>query len=124
MAELSLVFRGKSVYENRKCISNGEISSNEKKIAVPSTFPMERGGEKSCFARRGPRSVVWYVISDFGVFLLFKVSLKSKTGLMCTPSILYDRLGGRYMMWDLSRNVIVLICSCSVCWFFMVSGLS
>jgi hypothetical protein len=34
--------------------------------------------------------------------------------LMCTPNILYDLLGGRYLIREPSGNVIVLICSCSV----------
>ena len=40
-----------------------------------------------------------------------KCSLKSSSGLMCTPKILYDLLGGRYVMLDPSRKDIVLICS-------------
>ncbi len=40
-----------------------------------------------------------------------KFSLKSSSGLMCTPSILYDLFGASYVMWDPSRKDIVLICS-------------
>jgi len=35
--------------------------------------------------------------------------LKSSVGLMCTPSILYDLFGGRYLMSVPSLNLIVLI---------------
>ncbi len=52
-----------------------------------------------------------------------KCSLKYKTGLMCTPSLLYDLLGGRYAMWDPAKNEIVLICCCSIFWFLVASGL-
>ena len=45
-------------------------------------------------------------------------------GLMWTPNILYDLLGGRYLMWVLSANVIeLLICSCSMVLFFCLRGL-
>ena len=35
-----------------------------------------------------------------------KCSRKSSMGLMWTPSILYDLLGGRYLIWVSSANVI------------------
>ena len=43
-----------------------EITSIVKGIVVPSTFPTERGGEKAYSARRGIRSVVWYVFLETG----------------------------------------------------------
>ncbi len=50
-------------------------------------------------------------------------SLKSSTILMCTPSILYYFLGGRYFIIVPSGNVMVWICSCRVFWFLLLSGL-
>ena len=50
-------------------------------------------------------------------------SLKSSSGLMCTPIILYDLFGARYVMWDPSGKDIVLICSWRDAWFLGVSGL-
>jgi hypothetical protein len=38
-----------------------------KAIAVPSDFPKERGGEKTHVARRGSRSVEWYVFLETGI---------------------------------------------------------
>jgi hypothetical protein len=63
-------------------------------------------------------------LASLRTFLMIcaKCSLKSKAGLMWTPSIFYYLFGGRYVMWDPSRNEIVLICSCSMFWFLMVSG--
>ena len=52
-----------------------------------------------------------------------KCSLKSNVGLMWTPSILYDLLGGRYYTWVPSVNVTEFICSCSVVWFLWLRGL-
>ncbi len=52
-----------------------------------------------------------------------KSSLNSKAGLMCTPSILYVLLGGRFVMWDPSRKKIVSICSCNRVCFLWFSGL-
>jgi hypothetical protein len=52
-----------------------------------------------------------------------KCSLKSSSGLMCTPHILYDLFCGRYVMWDPSRKDIVFICSWRDAWFFWVSRL-
>jgi hypothetical protein len=43
--------------------------------------------------------------------MCMKCSLKSSSGLMCTPNFLYDFFGGRYVMWNPSRKDIVLICS-------------
>jgi len=40
-----------------------------------------------------------------------KSSQKSRTELMCTPSILHDLFGGRYVMCHPSRKEMVLICS-------------
>jgi hypothetical protein len=54
--------------------------------------------------------------------MCMKCSLNSSIGLMCTPNILYDLFGGRYVMWDPSRKDIVLICSWRDAWFFGVSG--
>jgi len=51
-----------------------------------------------------------------------KCSLKYNMGLMWTPRILYDLFGGRYLMWVTYANVIELICSCSVVWFFWLRG--
>ena len=51
-----------------------------------------------------------------------KCSLKSSIGLMWTPSILYDLLGGRYLMCVPSVNVIEFICSCSMVWFLWLRG--
>ena len=42
---------------------------------------------------------------------------------MCTPSKLYDLLGGRYLIREPSGNVIVLIYSCSVGRFLLLRGL-
>ena len=39
------------------------------------------------------------------------------------PSILYDLLGGRYLLRVSSANVIELICSCSMVWFLWLRGL-
>ena len=44
------------------------------------------------------------------VVMCLKWSLKSSMGLICTPNILYDLLGGRYLMFVPSSNLIVLIC--------------
>ena len=89
----------------------------------------------SCRSLRTPRCVVWYLdfnssstttVLDGGMSFLFvrafasllttlvmlmKCSLKSETGLICTPIILYELFGGRYVMRDPSRKDIVLICS-------------
>ncbi len=43
--------------------------------------------------------------------MFVKCSLKSKNGLMCTPDILYDLFGGRYVMRDPSRKDTVLLSS-------------
>jgi len=42
---------------------------------------------------------------------------------MGTPSILYDLLGGRYLMCEPSGKPMVLICSWNVYWLLVVSGL-
>ncbi len=52
-----------------------------------------------------------------------KCSLKSSMGFMWIPSILYDLLGGRYLMWVPSVNMMELICSCRMCWFLLLRGL-
>ena len=43
--------------------------------------------------------------------------------LMWTPSILYDLLGGRYLMGEPSGNVRVLICSWTGFFLLVVNGL-
>ena len=43
------------------------------------------------------------------VVMCLRWSLKSSMGCICTPSILYDLLGGRYLMFVPSSNSIVLI---------------
>jgi hypothetical protein len=53
----------------------------------------------------------------------WKCSLKSSMGLMWTPSILYDLLGGRYLMWVPSVNMMELICSLRMFWFLLLRGL-
>ena len=89
----------------------------------------------SCRSLSTPRCVAWYL--DFnscsttrvlygGLSFIFvralaslrtslamfvKCSLESKTGLMCTPNILYYLFGGRYVMRDPYRKDIVLIYS-------------
>ncbi len=92
----------------------------------------------SCLSLNTPRCVAWYldyssysIASDFrgGLSLRFaralasfltslliwrKCSRKSSTGLMLTPSILYDLFGGRYLIWVPSTNVMELICSCNM----------
>ena len=51
--------------------------------------------------------------------MCMKYSLKSSSGLMCTPSILYDLFGARYVIGDPSGKDIVLICSWrDACFFF------
>jgi len=55
-------------------MSNAEITSSRKGIAISSSFPKERGAEKACSARRGSRAVIWYVVPefpDFGLRLLY-----------------------------------------------------
>jgi hypothetical protein len=63
-------------------------------------------------------------LASFLTSLVMKVwcSLKSRTMLMCTSSILYDLLGGRYFIREPSGNVIVLICSCSVFELLLLRG--
>ena len=43
------------------------------------------------------------------VVICFRWSRKSSMGLICTPNILYDLLGGRYLMFVPSSNLIVRI---------------
>ena len=52
-----------------------------------------------------------------------KCSLKSKTGLICTPNIVYALSGGRYVMRDPSKKDIGFICSWRNVWFLRVSRL-
>ena len=40
--------------------------------------------------------------------MCFRWSLKSSMGLICTPNVLYDLFGGRYLMFVPSSNLIVL----------------
>ena len=54
--------------------------------------------------------------------MCMKCALKSSIGLMCTPNIVYDLFGGRYVMWEPSRKDILLICSWRDAWFCWVSG--
>ena len=98
----------------------------------------------SCLSLNTPRCVAWYLdfsscsiakdlsgglsfllARDFASFLTSlvmwrKCSLKSSIGLMWTLSILYDLSGGRNFMWVPSANVIELIYSRRVVWFFVV----
>ena len=87
----------------------------------------------SCESVKIPRWVAWYLdLSSWSMtncFLLgdsrhlvstrasfltsvvicFRWSVKSNMGLICTLSILYDLLGGRYLIFVPSSNLIVLI---------------
>ena len=61
----------------------------------------------------GPSFLFVRALASLRTFLVMfvKYYLKSNNGLMCTPNILYDLFGGRYVMRDPSRKDIVLICS-------------
>jgi hypothetical protein len=58
-----------------KFISSAEITRSVQAIAVPSVFPKERGGEKTCSDRCGTRNVVWYVFQETGKFRVYGLVL-------------------------------------------------
>jgi hypothetical protein len=56
--------------------------------------------------------------------MCFKWSLKSSMGLICTPSILYDLFGGRYLVFEVpSSNLIVFIWFINRFMFALLIGL-
>ena len=57
------------------------------------------------------------------VVMCFRWSLKSNMGLICTPSILYDLFGGRYLIFVPSSNFIVLIWLIRRLMFVLLIGL-
>ena len=64
----------------------------------------------SCFLLGDSRLLVSTRASFLtSVVMCLRWSLKSSMGLICTPSILYDFLGGRYSIFVPSSNLIVLI---------------
>ena len=72
---------------------------------------------KSCFTARvlygGLRFLFVMALASLrtSLVMLVKCSVKSRIGLMCTTSILYDLFGERYVMCDPSKKEIVLISS-------------
>ncbi len=52
-----------------------------------------------------------------------RCSWKFRVVLMCTPSILHDLLGERYLMCDPHRSLMEFIWFFSMSWFFCVRGL-
>jgi len=65
----------------------------------------------SCFLMGGDRHRLVRTLAIFltSVVMCLRWSLKSNMGLICTPNILYDLLGGRYLMFAPSSNLIVLL---------------
>jgi hypothetical protein len=64
----------------------------------------------SCFLLGDRRRLVSTraIFLTFGV-MCFRCSRKSSMGLICAPNILYDLLGGRYLIFVPSSNFIVLV---------------
>ena len=64
----------------------------------------------SCFLLGDSRLLVSIRASFLtSVVMCLKWSLKSSMGLICTPSILYDLFGGRFLIFVPSSNLIVFI---------------
>ncbi len=57
------------------------------------------------------------------VVMCFRWSLKSSMGLICTPSILYDLFGGRYLIFVPTSNLIVMIWLINRVMFVLLIGL-